>query len=64
MVRFGFTFDDFAKLASLMADCILRNKDISEDVAKLRSEHLEMQYCFKGEEFDAALEALVANLGV
>ena len=64
MVRFGFTFDDFAKLASLMADCILRNKDISEDVIKLRSEHLEMQYCFKGEEFDAALEALVANLGV
>ena len=64
MVRFGFTFDDFAKLASLMADCILRNKDISEDVAKLRSEHLEMQYCFKGEEFDAALEGLVAELGV
>ena len=64
MVRFGFTFDDFAKLASLMADCILRNKDISEDVIKLRSQHLEMQYCFKGEEFDAALEALVANLGV
>ena len=64
MVRFGFTFDDFAKLAALMADCILRNKDISEDVAKLRSQHLEMQYCFKGAEFDAALEALVANLGV
>ena len=64
MVRFGFTFDDFAKLASLMADCILRNKDISEDVAKLRSQHLEMQYCFKGAEFDAALEALIANLGV
>ena len=64
MVRFGFTFDDFAKLASLMADCILRNKDISEDVAKLRSEHLEMQYCFKGEEFDAALAGLMAELGV
>jgi len=64
MVRFGFTFDDFARLASLMADCILRNEDISEDIAKLRAEHLEMQYCFRGEEFDAALEALVANLGV
>lgn len=64
MVRFGFTFDDFAKLASLMADCILRNKDISEDVVKLRSEHLEMQYCFKGEEFDAALSGLIAELGI
>ncbi|MBR2156456.1 MAG: glycine cleavage system protein T [Clostridia bacterium] len=64
MVRFGFTFDDFAKLAALMADCILRNKDISEDVAKLRSQHLEMQYCFKGEEFDAALAGLMAELGV
>ncbi len=64
MVRFGFTKDDFAKLASLLADCILRNKDISEDVAKLRGEHLEMQYCFKGEEFEAALNGLMAELGV
>ena len=64
MVRFGFTFDDFKKLASLMADCILRNKDISEDVARLRSEHLEMQYCFKGKEFEAALAGLIENLGV
>ncbi len=64
MVRFGFTFDDFARLAALMADCILRGKDISEDVIKLRSEHLEMQYCFKGEEFDAALSGLMAELGV
>ncbi|MBE5785748.1 MAG: glycine cleavage system aminomethyltransferase GcvT [Clostridiales bacterium] len=64
MVRFGFTKDDFAKLASLMADCILRGKDISEDVAKLRGEHLEMQYCFKGEEFEAALNGLMAELGV
>ena len=64
MVRFGFTFDDFAKLASLMADCILRNKDITDEVIKLRSEHLEMQYCFKGEEFDAALAGLIAELGV
>lgn len=64
MVRFGFTFDDFAKLASLMADCILRNKDITDEVIKLRSEHLEMQYCFKGQEFDAALAGLIAELGV
>ena len=64
MVRFGFTKDDFAKLASLLADCILRNKDISEDVAKLRGEHLEMQYCFKGEEFEAALNGLMAELGI
>jgi len=64
MVRFGFTFDDFAKLASLMADCILRNKDITDEVIKLRSEHLEMQYCFKGEEFDSALAGLIAELGV
>ena len=64
MVRFGFTFDDFTKLASLMADCILRNKDITDEVIKLRSEHLEMQYCFKGQEFDAALAGLIAELGV
>ncbi len=58
MTRFGFTKEAFQKLASLMADCILRNKDISEEVTKLRSEFLEMKYCFDDAEFETALEEL------
>ena len=64
MVRFGFTKEDFATLASLMAACILHNQDISQDVAKLRAEHLEMQYCFKGEAFETALSGLMGALGL
>ena len=58
MTRFGFTKEAFRKLAALMADCILRNKDVSEEVTKLRSEFLEMKYCFNDAEFETALEEL------
>ncbi len=32
MTRFGFGQKEFAQLAELMADCILRNRDVSQDV--------------------------------
>lgn len=59
MTRFGFEKADFAKLAQLMAACILRGEDVSEDVAKLRGEHLEMRYCFTNAEFNSALGELL-----
>ena len=62
MTRFGFEAADFDKLAQLMADCILRGKDVKEDVKKLRSQHLEMRYCFSDAEIDEALETLAAKL--
>ena len=62
MTRFGFEAADFDRLAGLMADCILRGKDVKEDVEKLRSEHLEMRYCFDDAEIDEALEQLAAKL--
>ena len=62
MTRFGFEAADFDRLAGLMADCILRGKDVKEDVKKLRSEHLEMRYCFDDAEIDEALEQLAAKL--
>ena len=58
MVRFGFGHAEFEKLAELMADCILRNKDIREEVVALRSQHLDMQYCFTDAEFEKALGKL------
>ena len=53
-----------AQLASLMADCILRGKEIGPDVAKLRARHLEMGYCFNDEQFETALEKLAAKAGL
>ncbi|MBE6908548.1 MAG: glycine cleavage system aminomethyltransferase GcvT [Ruminococcaceae bacterium] len=63
MTRFGFGADDFDKLAQLMADCILRGKDVSEDVAKLRGEHTTMRYCFNDAQFDAALNEFAGKIG-
>ena len=62
MTRFGFEKKDFARLASLMADCILRRKDVSEDAARLRGEHLTMNYCFTDAEFEAAFGGLMNAL--
>ena len=64
MTRFGFGEKEFAQLASLMADCILRGKEIGPDVAKLRARHLEMGYCFNDEQFETALEKLAAKAGL
>lgn len=64
MTRFGFDKADFEELAAMMADCILRNRDISEDAARLRGKHTEMQYCFSGDEFDRALGEFAGQIGL
>ena len=64
MTRFGFGEKEFAQLASLMADCILRGKEIGPDVAKLRSQHLEMGYRFNDAQFEDALEKLAEKAGL
>ncbi len=63
MTRFGFGEKEFARLAELMADCILHNKDITAEVEKLRADYTEMHYCFSGAEFDKALEGFAAEIG-
>ena len=64
MTRFGFGQKEFAQLAQLMADCILRNRDVSQDVAQLRAEHPVMGYCFSDQEFDSALSELAGQIGL
>ena len=61
---FGFCEKEFAQLASLMADCILRGKEIGPDVARLRAQHLEMGYCFNDAQFETALEKLAEKTGL
>lgn len=52
MTRFGMQAADFADLAQLMADVILKNKNVKKDVLDFRKRFLELQYCFCGDEFD------------
>ena len=39
MTRFGFGQAEFTELAGLMADCILRGKDVGQEVSRLRSRY-------------------------
>jgi len=62
MTRFGFGDKEFAETAGLMADVILRNKDVKEDVSKLRSNFTNLNYCFDDEAIAAQLEKLKSTL--
>ena len=63
MTRFGFGEKEFDELADIMADCILRGKDVTEDVIRLRSRFTEMRYCFSDSEFETALEDFAGKVG-
>ena len=58
MTRFGMGEKDFQQLAQFMADAILKNRNIKEDVRDFRQRFLDMQYCFSGEQFDDLIERL------
>ena len=64
MTRFGFEEKDFDQLASLMADCILRGREIKADVERLRAGHTEMRYCFDDAAINDALEQLSGKLDI
>jgi aminomethyltransferase len=52
MTRFGMEAADFEVLAQLMADVILKNKNVKKEVMDFRKRFLEMKYCFAGDEFE------------
>jgi aminomethyltransferase len=52
MTRFGMKAADFERLAQLMADVILKDKNVKKEVMDFRKRFAEMQYCFSGDEFD------------
>ncbi len=62
MTRFGMNAGDFEKLAQLIADVVLRDQNVKQEVSSLRSRFTEMQYCFCGHEFDDLLEKLHASI--
>ncbi|MDE7242904.1 MAG: glycine cleavage system protein T, partial [Oscillospiraceae bacterium] len=64
MTRFGFGPEEFDKLAQIMADCILRGREVGEDVTRLRENYREMRYCFSEDDVVTALDALAQKSGI
>lgn len=58
MTRFGMGPRDFELLAGLLADAILRGRDVGAEVKALRRGFQELRYCFRGEEFAPVMEEL------
>jgi len=58
MTRFGMTEKDFRELARVMADVILRRKDVKDEVRAFRRRFLDLQYCFSGEAFEDLVQKL------
>jgi aminomethyltransferase len=58
MTRFGMTEADFQKLAQLIADVILKDKNIKEEISALRGRFVDMKYCFSGKEYEELMQKL------
>jgi len=59
MTRFGMDVQGFQTLASLMATVIKdANASVVEEVKKLREQHRELQFCFRGKDYEEALQRL------
>ncbi len=50
MTRFGMIEKDFGPLAQFIADVIIRNRNVKEEVKKFRENFLQMQYCLSAQE--------------
>jgi len=68
MTRFGMKEKDFEGLAGLVADVVIRNKVVKEEVKKLRADFLEMKYCLPADKAvplaAAVLESALPHPGV
>jgi aminomethyltransferase len=58
MTRFGMAEEDFQHLASLVADVVLKNANVVEQVKALRRRFLDLRFCFSGDEYSEALQML------
>lgn len=61
MTRFGFGNKEFEQTAEYIADVVLRNKNVKEDVKKLRSNFTNMKYCFTDGDIMEQLKKLASD---
>jgi len=62
MTRFGMKEDDFRTLAVLIHDVVINNAKVADKVKSLREEFSELQFCFRGDEYEEVLQKLHALL--
>ncbi len=58
MTRFGMQKEDFHDLAVLIHDVVKNNSDVTDKVKALRERFSEMQFCFRGDEYDDVMQKL------
>ena len=58
MTRFGMREDDFRKLAVLIHEVVQNNKNVVDEVKALRERFRELQFCFRGAEYDDVVQKL------
>ncbi|MBE9530287.1 MAG: glycine cleavage system protein T, partial [Proteobacteria bacterium] len=58
MTRFGMQEKDFHDLAVLIHDVVKNNSDVIDKVKELRERFSELQFCFRGREYDDVLQKL------
>ncbi len=62
MTRFGMREEDFAELAELMGQIILKDRPLAKEVSQLRKKFTEMKYCLPEEEAQSMVQALVGTI--
>lgn len=62
MTRFGMKEKDFGRLAELMADVILRGKNVAQEITRFREGFLEMGYCLPEKEAKPLAEELLKGI--
>ncbi|MBV7271489.1 glycine cleavage system aminomethyltransferase GcvT [Clostridium sp. PL3] len=61
MTRFGFGQKEFEQTAEYIADVVLRNKNVKEEVKKLRGNFTNLKYCFSDDDINKNLEKLMST---
>jgi aminomethyltransferase len=59
MTRFGMKEKDFAELAGIMAEAILKDRPVKEEVTRFRSRFLQMHYCLPEEKARPLIQELL-----
>ena len=62
MTRFGMKQHDFQELAMLMADLIKNGSNVKNEVKSFRERFLDMNYCFKEDDFEDIASSLMSSL--
>jgi aminomethyltransferase len=58
MTRFGMGPADFRELAALIAEAVVKKVCAIDQTRRLRSRFCDLQFCFKGEEYEEVLHRL------